>query len=269
MPVSTEDIAAYARDGVVCLRAVVPPAWIDRLRLAVEADMAEPGPDVEIYTKAGDPGLFFNDFDLARRWPDLDAFVREGPLGAVAGALMGARAVTFFVDQMFAKEPGTEGLTHWHQDQPYMAVEGWQFCSSWLPLDPVTRETTLEFVRGSHRWGFYAPLDSYVDGSRHPGYGYARVPDIEARRAAHDIAAWELSPGDVLVFQGKILHQGRNNPTRDLRRRALVHRWLGDDARYIQRDPPAEFPKFPTALGDGDRFDTDPQFPVVWRGDAA
>ena len=43
------------------------------------------------------------------------------------------------------------------------------------------------------------------------------------------------------------------------------HRWLGDDARYVLRDPPAEFPKYPTSLKSGEPFPNDPQFPVVWR----
>ena len=61
------------------------------------------------------------------------------------------------------------------------------------------------------------------------------------------------------------MHQGRNNPTRDTRRRTLTHRWLGDDVRFILRDPPAEFPKHPTALRTGQPFHEDPQYPIVWR----
>ena len=57
------------------------------------------------------------------------------------------------------------------------------------------------------------------------------------------------------------MHQGRNNPTQDTRRRTLTHRWLGDDIRFILRDPPAEFPKHPTALRTGQPFHEDPQYP--------
>jgi ectoine hydroxylase-related dioxygenase (phytanoyl-CoA dioxygenase family) len=266
MAVTQADIDAYERDGVVCLRGVIAPAWIERLREGVAADFFNDTATTEIYTREGDPGLFFNDFDLWRHVPQLKDFILEGPCGEIAGRLMDATSIGFFTDQLFVKEPGTESLTHWHQDHPYMAVEGWQFCSSWIPLDRITADTTLEFVRGSHRWGrFFAPVDNYTDGQRHPGYGYERIPDIEAARDVYDIVSWELKPGDCLFFQARMLHQGRNNPTHDLRRRTLVHRWLGDDARYVLRDPPAEFPKYPTALRSGERFDIDPQFPVVWQ----
>ena len=260
------EIEAFRADGVVCLRGAIDPEWIERLRAGVAADMAEPGPHVEIYTGETDPGLFFNDFDLWRHVPVLKDFIFDGPCAALAGALMGASAITHFYDHLFVKEPGTTGFTRWHQDQPYMAVDGRQLCSNWIPLDAITPETTLEFVRGSHRWGrWFAPIDSLLDGTRYPGTEFERCPDFEAARDDYDIISWELEPGDCLFFQGLMVHQGRSNPTRNLRRRTLSHRWLGDDARFVLREPPAEFPKYPTALRTGDPFHVDPQFPVVWR----
>lgn len=265
MGIKPTDIAAYENDGVVCLRNVISQDWIERLREAIEADLKSPGPNVEIYTKDSDPGLFFNDFDLWRHIPTLRDFVFEGPCASVAAALMGSQKITFFYDHVFVKEPGTKTPTYWHQDQPYMAVDGWQFCSNWIPLDPISQETTIEFVKGSHKWGrMFAPFDSLTDGSRHPSKIFERCPDIEQARDEYDIVSWELEPGDVMFFHALTVHQGRNNPTQDRRRRTLTHRWLGDDSRFILRDPPAEFPKHPTSLETGQPFDTDPQFPVVW-----
>lgn len=266
MHIREAEIKAYGHDGVVCLRNVIPPEWIERLKEAVDADIAKPGPHVEIYTKGDDPGMFFNDFDLWRHVPTLKEFVFEGPCAKIAAQLMGSEKITFFYDHVFVKEPGTESNTHWHQDQPYMAVHGWQFCSNWIPLDPITKEITIEFVRGSHKWGrMFAPFDSLTNGSRHPSKVFERCPDIEAARDEYDIVSWELEPGDAMFFQALTVHQGRNNPTKNMRRRTITHRWLGDDATFIQRDPPAEFPKYPTNLKTGQPFHVDPQFPVVWQ----
>lgn len=265
MQLSQSDVDNYEDDGVVCLRNVISPAWIERLRDGVEADIAAPGPHVEVYTKDGDPGMFFNDFDLWRHIPVLRDFVYDGPCAEIAAALMRSDKVTFFYDHVFVKEPGTESATHWHQDQPYMAVDGWQFCSNWIPLDPITKEITIEFVRGSHKWDrMFAPFDSLTDGARHPSKVFERCPDIEAARDEYDIVSWELEPGDAMFFHARIVHQGRNNPTRNMMRRTITHRWLGDDATFALRDPPAEFPKHPTGLSTGQSFDDDPQFPVVW-----
>ncbi|MBM3483964.1 MAG: phytanoyl-CoA dioxygenase [Alphaproteobacteria bacterium] len=262
--ITASDIEAYQRDGVVCLRGVIGQDWIERLREGVEQDLAAPGPDVEVYTKGDDPGLFFNDFDLWRHIPTMKAFALDGPCAAIAAQLMRSKTITFMYDHLFVKEPGTQGLTRWHQDQPYMAVDGWQFCSNWIPLDPIVAATTLEFVRGSHRWSrWFAPIDSLKDGSRHPSKVFERMPDIEEARQDYDIVSWELEPGDCLFFHGLAVHQGRSNPRLDTRRRTLTHRWLGDDVRYILRDPPAEFPKNSTALKSGEPFRKDPQFPVI------
>ena len=53
-------------------------------------------------------------------------------------------------DHLLVKEAGTRQPTPWHQDQPYYNFEGRHKVSLWVPVDPVPRETTLEFLAGSH-----------------------------------------------------------------------------------------------------------------------
>jgi hypothetical protein len=38
--ITHSDVAAYDRDGVVCLRQAFDAAWVERLRAAVERDLA-------------------------------------------------------------------------------------------------------------------------------------------------------------------------------------------------------------------------------------
>ena len=63
---------------------------------------------------------------------------------------------------MLTKEPGTRARTPWHQDQPYYNISGLQNCSFWIPVDPVAREATLEFVAGSHRGPWLMPR-AFID----------------------------------------------------------------------------------------------------------
>jgi ectoine hydroxylase-related dioxygenase (phytanoyl-CoA dioxygenase family) len=63
---------------------------------------------------------------------------------------MGSTQVRFFHDHVLVKERGTVQRTPWHQDIPYYNVEGRQNVSMWIPVDPVPRGVTLEFVVGSH-----------------------------------------------------------------------------------------------------------------------
>lgn len=264
---SDPDVGAYRRDGVVVLRGAVDQAWIDRLRVAVEKNLVFPGPHAEIYTKPEDPGLFFNDFYMFKRIPEFRDFAMQGPGPAIAARLMGATKVNLFYDHLFVKEPGTrESRVHWHQDQPYCAVNGDQYCSIWTPLDPISEETTVEYVLGSHRWGrWFAPFDSLTDGSRFESEEFERVPDIEADRASYDIASWTLEPGDCLVFHALMLHQGKANLTAATRRRAVIGRYLGDDATYAVRRPRSEFPHDEPKLENGEPMSHDSaSFPRVW-----
>ena len=264
--VTPEDVVRYHTDGVVCLRDVIDEFWIETLKVGVERILAEPGPHVEIYTSEDDPGHFLNDFDMWRHVCELERFIFEGPCAAIAARLMDARRINFFYDHLFVKEPGSLGFTPWHQDQPYMAVAGWQFCANWIPLDPISTDRALEFVTGSHLWGrWFAPFDAMSDGARHPSKVFERCPDIESARGDYDIVHWEMQPGDALFFHGLMLHQGRNNPSQDIRRRTITHRWLGDDTTFILRNPPAEFPKWPTTLSTGESFGDDPQFPLIFE----
>src|SRR4029077_1972936 len=78
-------------------------------------------------------------------------------LGEVGAGLMRSAAARLYHDHMLTKEPGTRQRTPWHQDQPYYNISGEQNCSFWIPVDPVGRESTLEFVAGSHRGPWLMP----------------------------------------------------------------------------------------------------------------
>lgn len=256
----------YERDGVVCVRQGFDDSWIQRLREAVEVAISSPGPHAEEYGKPGATGRFFGDIDVWRRHEPFQRFVFESPAAAIAGTVMGASAVNFFYDQLLVKEPGTSARTPWHQDQPYWAVSGWQVCSIWMPLDPVSKDVAVEYVAGSHRWGQAYNPEHFSDGSPYQGTNLPALPDIYAERDRYDIRSYEMEPGDCLVFQAMIIHGAPGNPSRQ-RRRALATRWTGDDARYYRRGGEIAIPTFDPGLEPGAAM-TCEAFPLVWRSSA-
>jgi len=259
-PVASGDVATYERDGVVCLRQVFPPGWIDFLRDAVDVAMADPGPYAEEYAKPGG-GRFFGDLELAGRHEAFMRFAMESPAAEIAGRVMQSHRINFFYDQLLVKEPGANERTPWHQDQPYWAVAGRQVCSIWLPLDPVTRETCVEYVAGSHAWPEFSPYH-FADGTPYEGTGLSQLPDIEAERERHRIVSFAMEPGDCLVFQAMIVHGAPPNHSSN-RRRALATRWTGDDARYCVRPGKVGIPTEDPGLNHGDLMDCE-RFPLVW-----
>ena len=268
-PTSPGEIAAYERDGAVCLRGVFTREWLDLLARGVERNLAEPGPFAKRYTPTGAPGLFFGDYCNWRRIPEYREFLLHSPAAALAGALMRSRKVNLFHEHVLVKEPGTLEPTPWHHDQPYWTVDGDQVCSLWLSLDPVPRQTCPEFVAGSHRWGVWYTPRRFVDNQDHPAEdpNFVPVPDVDANRDAYTLLAWDLEPGDCLVHHGMTVHGAYGNSSPTQRRRAYSVRWTGDDVVWDPRPDVLEKipPMTPKAvsLQAGDALDSE-AFPRLW-----
>jgi ectoine hydroxylase-related dioxygenase (phytanoyl-CoA dioxygenase family) len=270
--ITDADVEAFQRDGAVCLRGVFDASWIARVAAGVEKNLAAPSPYAKFYTPKDTPGFFFGDYCNWSRIPELRDYVLHSPAAATAARLMRARTVRIFHDHLLVKEPGTTERTPWHHDLPYYCIDGTQICSIWLPLDPVARDTAIEFVAGSHAWGQSFTPRRFVDHRNYdyePGV-YAPVPDIDGERDRYRILGWEMAPGDCVVFHGLTLHGAPGNLSLERRRRAFSTRWMGDDIVYATRpgttSPP--FPELEGKLRPGDPMDHE-LFPVVWREDRA
>lgn len=261
----TEDtVAAYERDGVVCLRQVIGSHWREKVAGSIEAALAMPGPYDHGYDGGG--GRFFAE---SRRWqmdPDMAAYIFSSPLPALASALLRCPALNLLYDQIFAKEPGTPVRTPWHNDITAWPLTGTQIVSFWLPLDAADAENgRLEFVQGSHlaRQLYQARAFSGSKLLYETDESLPPMPDIEADRDAHTILSWDVEPGDLLAFTGHTLHGAGGNMTSTRRRRAYTIRYAGDDVRYAPR--PATMPVLDnTELGDGDPLEST-LFPSVMR----
>ena len=261
----TEDLAkTWRADGVVCLRGVFAPEWIELLRQGAEQSVAAPGALAKDYARDG-KGKFFTDHDMYLRNDPIRRFVFESPAGEIAARLMGARKVNLVDDHLLIKEPKTSNPTYWHQDQPYYQFAGEQFCSMWIPLDPVNEENgTMRFVRGSHRWGKqFHPVRIGLGELVEEAEDFdGPAPDIDASPGDYDTASWELSPGDCLAFHGKTLHGAYANTSATARRRALSVRFTGDDIRWHPRLYAPTDPNAPK-LRAGDPIDGE-RYPIVW-----
>ena len=216
-------------------------------------------------TKPGEPGAFIEDFRNWQRIGEYEEVIRGSALGRIAGELLGSGAVRLFHDHLLVKEAGTLDRSPWHQDQPYYCVDGAQTVSFWIPLDPVERPSTLEFVAGSHTGPWFMPR-SFVKGTSmvFEEGELEEVPDIDADRDAWDIRGWAMEPGDAVAFNMLTLHAAAGSPTR---RRAFSVRLIGDGVTYAPR-PHRTSPPF-EELADGSLSAGAPMdhelFPVIWE----
>ena len=257
-------IAQYEQDGVVCLRGVFSSHWLDTLARGMEKNLKEPGPYTAGYTAEDESGSFLGDYCNWQRIEEYRRFAFESPAATIAKHLMQSKEVRFYHEHVLVKEPNTREVTPWHHDLPYYGLDGDQVCSIWLPLDPVPKSACPEFITGSHRSGkryvprFFVNHEKYATAQAE----YELVPDIDRQRDQYCILAWDLEPGDCIVFHMLTLHDAPGTVGIATRRRAFTTRWLGDDAVFATR-PWTTSPPFPDLkLKPGEPMH-DPLFPVV------
>ena len=262
--VTDKEIQNYSRDGAVVIRELFSAEEVECLVEGIEANISAPSWRSKVASSSDDPGWFMEDFCTWQDNPTYRRFIEESNLAAVAAQLMQSREVRLFHDHMLVKEPGTMQRTPWHQDQPYYNIDGFQNVSFWIPVDPVQREWTLEFVAGSHRKGWLMPRTFMDEEAKwFPEGSMNEVPDIEADRRKFQILGWALEPGDAVAFHMLTLHAAAGVQGNE-RRRVFSVRLIGDDVVHSPRlwETSPEFPGLKDELPAGASMDH-PLFPPL------
>lgn len=92
---SPSDVAAFQRDGVICVRGAIPGSWIDRMAQAVERTIVRPTP-IGAAISMPQKG-FTNDIFMWLADPEYRAFVFESPAVHLAHRVMGSDGVRFLI----------------------------------------------------------------------------------------------------------------------------------------------------------------------------
>lgn len=229
---------AYARDGVVHIPGALDAAALAAAEAAWAWSVANPGPLASNIRTRGSDATFYQDLYNPKVLTGYRAMLEASPVTRIVADLWGGGPVWFMYEQVFLKEGGEARRTPWHQDSSYLAIAGEHLAVAWITFDRVAKADSLEFVKGSHRGRLYNGSRFDLDDDTlptHPNSSLPLLPNIEADRAAWDIVAWAVEPGDLLVFHPRMLHGGA--PTHPgTRRRTLTLRYFGEDAVYDPRE---------------------------------
>jgi len=255
--------AEYRRDGVTCLKGVLDDATQAKVAAYYDWSLAHPTPS-GCMMYAGTDGAFYQDLSNPAAAHAYRPLLVDSIIPDIAATLWGTPEVWFLYEQIWLKEAGAGRRTPWHQDTPYLALEGEHVAVMWINLEAVAKEQSLEFVRGSWRETLYdgSSFDAADDTAPVFGKGLPRLPDIEANRAAWDIVSWAVDPSDVVIFHPSTLHGG-GSTLHGQRRRTLSLRLYGADAVFAARPGLAPAPLvagLDQALRPGDAF-RHPAFP--------
>lgn len=253
----------FVRDGAVVVRNALDSAELETLTHGIEVNLAQPGALACVASTADDPGRFFEDFCNWQRINEYEHLLKYSALPRIAAALMQSQTARIYHDHLLVKEAGTRQPTPWHQDQPYYNVAGRQNVSFWIPVDPVPRESTLEFLAGSHDGVWYMPRTFMTQQAKwFPEGSLADMPDMTLAENKARVIGWALAPGDMVAFDMLTLHGAAGSAKR---RRVFSARYLGDDMTHAPRAwrTSPEFEGLRDTLASGAPMEH-ALFPLVW-----
>jgi len=88
-PVLADDeaVAAFARDGVACVRQVLSAQEVAAAATAIDVALARRSPLAQVASGTDDPGAFVEDFCRWREIPQIERLARDSRVPALAAAL--------------------------------------------------------------------------------------------------------------------------------------------------------------------------------------
>jgi len=262
MYLSESQIEDYERDGAIVIKGIFKD-WIECLREGFDKVLMQPSEHGRENVATGDAGRFFEDYCNWQRIDEFKRWIYESPAAEIAAEATRSTQIQVFHEHILVKEPGTAKPTPWHQDMPYYCVNGNDTGSFWIPLDNVDKENNLQLILGSHKWPkLVRPTKWSNDKSWYNDYSsFMDLPNIDEFK--NNILIPELSLGDAVLFNFKIVHGSSGNKTAKSRR-AFSMRFIGDDVRYIDRGGPTSPPFDGINLKSGDMMRED-WFPKVFN----
>jgi ectoine hydroxylase-related dioxygenase (phytanoyl-CoA dioxygenase family) len=221
----------FQDQGYVLVPQMLSPDEVTGLReefMALHAGGPIPG---HFAPKPQEPGM---PYDILRDYPRImhphqvnDLALRyllDARFCAVLEELLGEEPLAA-QSMFYFKPPGARGQAL-HQDNFYLRVEPGTCVAAWVALDRVDRANGgLEVVPGTHRMDLFCPEEA------DPGVSFTR--DFVPPPPGLERVPVDMEPGDVLFFNGSLVHGSEPNTTADRFRRSFICHYVGRSAERI------------------------------------
>jgi phytanoyl-CoA hydroxylase len=125
---------------------------------------------------------------------------------------------------LYFKPPGARGQAV-HQDQHYLRADPGTCIAAWMALDSCDEENgCLEVLPGSHEW----PVLCTIGADTSQSFTELTVPLPDDA----ELVPVLMEPGDVLFFNGSLVHGSKPNRSERFRR-ALIGHYVQGEAREV------------------------------------
>ena len=220
--ISDADVDSYHDNGYLVVPGLVTPEGVEVLRR--DATRVCRGEYPHEALRPSDPGE--SDDDVLARYlcihqPHkispvlLETGVKHAGMAAVLDRLIGPD-VKCMQSMLFIKPPGFQGQG-WHQDEIYIPTRDRSLTGGWIALDAATEENGCLWVLPGSNKGILYELRSHENPDEFDGtgesYGFDPSDEIPV----------EAKTGDVVFFNGYLLHRSFKNRSTTYRRVLVNH----------------------------------------------
>jgi len=229
LPLMSESFKSlFDRDGYVVARGLFGGSEVDRLRehyMTLRRRRSYEHDLVGVEPKSRDPLRRYPRMSQMHRWDDtslrwlLDARLRDTFVALIGAEPYAVQTMVYF------KPPGSRGQAL-HQDNFYLRAEPGTCVAAWMALDRCDRANGCMLVApGSHRW----PILCTEKADTTVSFTDVTVP-LPPGQVVEPVP---MDAGDVLFFNGSLVHGSAPNTTTDRFRRALIGHYVEGDAEQV------------------------------------
>jgi len=251
-PISKEDLETLKRDGVVHIKQVLDPEWLNYARTITDRQVSEP----HIWAS---PGVASGLYDYIQRniWTTNDGFAKflyHSPVASVLAQLGGAKKSVRVTTDLLMVNPN-KGFK-WHQDNQNGPVSFDESLRFWVTMDDTPRDYGAPvYLRRSHENKCINEDAVFVD-----------LDEGDLPEYSSDLLEFRPKAGDMLIWHPRTIHKIDGPESQDwgkMQRRVLGGTVALDDAIYYDKEK-VEFADMGRhSLRHGDLLQ-DPHFPQIW-----
>jgi ectoine hydroxylase-related dioxygenase (phytanoyl-CoA dioxygenase family) len=220
----------YHENGYVVVRGLFSQDEVASYRdhyMTLRKRGSYPGDMAGVDATSSDPLKRYPRMIHMHRWDDTSLrWLIDDRINHVLSGLLG-REPYAVQTMLYFKPPGSRGQAL-HQDNFYLRAQPGTCMAAWMALDYCDEANgCMQIVPGSHTW----PLLCSEKADTKVSFTDVTVPLPEDAHSQPVV----MQPGDVLFFNGALVHGSYPNITQDRFRRALIGHYIEGSAEQVSQ----------------------------------